>query len=44
MCTKKLVFTKGDETRPKIENLNNPEVLNASIFSDIYNSNSSVKL
>lgn len=37
MCTKKLVFTKGDETRPKIENLNNPEVLNASIFSDIYN-------
>lgn len=37
MCTKKLVFTKGDETRPKIENLNNSKVLNASIFSDIYN-------
>jgi len=37
MCTKKLVYTKGDETRPKIENLNNPEVLNASIFSDIHN-------
>lgn len=36
MSTKKLVFTKGDETRPKIENLNNPEVLNTSIFSDIY--------
>ena len=22
MCTKKLIFTKGDETRPKIEDLN----------------------
>lgn len=36
MCTKKLIFIKGDETRPKIENLNDSETLNESIFADIY--------
>ena len=36
MCTKKLVFTKGDETRPKIEDLNDLNKQNESIFSDIY--------
>ena len=36
MCTKKLVFTKGDETRPKIEDLNDLNQQNESIFSDIY--------
>ena len=36
MCTKKLIFIKGDETRPKIENLNDSATLNESIFADIY--------
>lgn len=33
---KKLIFTKGDETRPKFEDLTNAETYNSSIFSDIY--------
>ena len=36
MCTKKLIFTKGDETRPKIEDLNDLNKQNESIFADIY--------
>ena len=34
---KKLIFTKGDETRPKFENLRDEVTLKESIFSDIYN-------
>lgn len=33
---KKLLFTKGDETRPKLENLRDEEILKSSIFADIY--------
>lgn len=33
---KKLIFTKGDETRPKFEDLTNDDICNSSIFSDIY--------
>ena len=33
---KKLIFTKGDETRPRFEDLTNVDVFNSSIFSDIY--------
>ena len=33
---KKLIFTKGDETRPKFEDLTNAETYNSSIFSDVY--------
>lgn len=33
---KKLIFTKGNETRPKFENLRDENVLNNSIFTDIY--------
>ena len=36
MCTKKLIFTKGDETRPKIEDLNDLNKQKESIFTDIY--------
>lgn len=36
MCTKKLIFTKGDETRPKIEDLNDLNQQKESIFADIY--------
>ena len=36
MCTKKLIFTKGDETRPKIEDLNDLNKQKESIFADIY--------
>lgn len=35
---KKLLFTKGDETRPKLENLRDEEILKSSIFADIYDS------
>lgn len=33
---KKLIFTQGDETRPKFEDLTNAETYNSSIFSDVY--------
>ena len=33
---KKLIFTKSDETRPKLENLREEEILKNSIFADIY--------
>lgn len=33
---KKLIFNQGDETRPKFEDLRDKDVLNNSIFSDIY--------
>lgn len=35
---KKIVFKKGDETRAKFENLRDENILNDSIFSDIYDS------
>jgi signal recognition particle GTPase len=35
---KKLIFTKGDETRPKLENLKDEKILKDSIFADIYDS------
>ena len=35
---KKIIFKKGDETRAKFENLRDEEILNDSIFSDIYDS------
>ena len=33
---KKLIFTQGDETRPKVEDLTQIDSYNSSIFSDIY--------
>lgn len=33
---KKLIFTKGDETRPKFEDLTDVDIYKNSIFSDIY--------
>ena len=33
---KKLIFTQGDETRPKFEDLTKTEIYNSSIFSEIY--------
>ena len=33
---KKLIFTQGDETRPKFEDLTQIDSYNSSIFSDIY--------
>lgn len=36
MNMKKIIFTKGDETRPKLEDLRNEETLKSSIFEDVY--------
>ena len=35
---KKLIFTQGDETRPKFEDLRDEATLKESIFADIYDS------